>query len=107
MARTSAVRTPGVPVADGPDASPAADDGDNAGGLVTLTQAQLQAMLDRAAASAVQAQRVAQSNPRNPDADLPDASDIDPDKIERPTLSKQGYVVPTHYGRPAGETFSG
>ena len=50
---------------------------------------------------------MAQSNPRNPDADLPDASEIDPDKIERPTLSKQGYVVPTHYGRPAGETFSG
>lgn len=106
MARTAAVRTPGVPVDDSADLADQAAV-DEAPALVTLTPQQLQAMIDKAVAQHANAQRVAQRNPRNPDEDLPDASAIDPSKIKRPTLSKQGYVVPKDYGVPAGETFGG
>lgn len=34
------------------------------------------------------------------EADLPDQSEVNPDKIARPTLTKQGWVVPTGYGSP-------
>ena len=37
------------------------------------------------------------------EAELPDQSEIDPGKITRPMLSKQGYVVPNGYGMPAAE----
>jgi hypothetical protein len=32
--------------------------------------------------------------------ELPDQSEIDPKKIDVPTLSKQGYVIPIGYGEP-------
>ncbi len=67
--------------------------------VVSLTQAQLDAAIASAVAKALQAQAAAQSaGPGEPP--LPDQSEIDPTKITRPTLSKQGYVVPADYGTP-------
>lgn len=92
----------------------AADDlddgaGDDAGGqpgggepTITLTQAQLDAAIQRAVNGAVAhtlASQRAASQPMR-DAELPDQRDIDRTKIERPVLSKQGYVVPEGYGEP-------
>lgn len=40
-------------------------------------------------------------SPEKRDAsELPDASEIDPNKIKRSVLTKQGYVVPTTFGKP-------
>jgi len=38
-----------------------------------------------------------------PVVDLPDQSEVDPDKIKTAVLTKQGYVVPTGYGSFPGE----
>lgn len=116
-ARTATVRTPGVvatPADDGrgetdadavaADAAPlddgaAAETGDPK--LVTLTQQQLDAAVARGVAQALAAHRRAEATPGKPEVPLPDQSEIDPAKIERPTLSRQGYVVPRNYGEPA------
>ncbi len=70
---------------------------------VTMTKDELQAMLNRAAAQGAAAVSRASSPAAkpNPEADLPDQTEIDPAKIKSPTLSKQGYVVPLNYGDPA------
>lgn len=65
--------------------------------LVTMTVAQLTATVQREIANALAAR---QAGPPK-EADLPDQSEIDPRTITRPTLSKQGYVVPIKYGEPA------
>ena len=68
---------------------------------VTMSQDELQAMLNQAAAQGAAAVHRAAA-PRTATAeDLPDQSEIDPAKITSPTLSKQGYVVPLLYGEPA------
>jgi uncharacterized protein YijF (DUF1287 family) len=50
------------------------------------------------AKTAAQASREALELPNGP---LPDASDVNPDKIARATLTKQGWVVPTAKQHPA------
>lgn len=86
---TFATKTPGAP--ETPDTPP-----DITGGaadmLVTVTQAQLDAMVQRAVASS----RVQVRAPR--EADLPDASTLDPRTMPEMVLSKTGWVVPI--GRP-------
>lgn len=67
---------------------------------VTLTVQQLQAMISAEVNKVVAAQRPA-SAPR-PEPELPDQSEIDTKTITRPTLTKQGYVVPENYGEPVG-----
>lgn len=114
--RAASVRTPGVmspPPDDGrgetnadalADGAAPLDDGAAALGepkLVTLTQQQLDAAVARGVAQALAAQRRAEASPGRPEVPLPDQSEIDPAKIERPTLSRQGYVVPVNYGEPA------
>lgn len=105
MARTAAVRTPGVALEE--SGAEGMDDMAESPALVTLTPQQLDAMVQSAVAKFAAAQRQAAKNPANPDEDLPDAAQIDPAKILRPTLSKQGYVVPKDYGKPVGDTFAG
>lgn len=114
------VATPGVQSADTEtdgdkltDEAPGLDDGaaavpkgkdkgkDKTVTQVTLTQEELQAMLSQAAAQGAAAVHRAAAPRVNPDADLPDQSEIDPAKITSPTLSRQGYVVPIGYGEPA------
>lgn len=80
------------------DASPGLDDGavpEN----VTMTVSQLQALISAEVSKVISAQRPAEINAAP--AALPDQSEIDVKTITRPTLSKQGYVVPEGYGEPA------
>ena len=90
---TLATKLPGAPAE--PDAPPDITGG-QADTLVTVTQAQLNAMV----ANAVAAQRVA-SAPRPVEADLPDAASLDPHKLTEMVLTKTGWVVPPKYGMPA------
>lgn len=82
------------------------DDGDDharrerAAGTLTMTQGQLNAAIASAVAQALAAHGKAVT-PLDAEASLPDQSEIDVDKITRPTLSKQGYVMPRNYGEPA------
>jgi hypothetical protein len=55
----------------------------------------MQALIDAAVAKAL----AGKSAPQAP-ANLPDQDDIDPLEITGMTLSRQGWVVPTHYGEP-------
>jgi len=83
------------------------DDGEPAAGAVTpespsvtLTVAELQAMISAEVNKVVAAQRPASAP--IPEPELPHQDQIDPNTITRPTLSKQGYVVPKSYGEPDG-----
>lgn len=40
----------------------------------------------------------AQADPRAPTVVLPDQSEVDATKIDKPVLTKQGYVVPKNHG---------
>ena len=64
---------------------------------VTVSKASLDALMARLdrleSAKASPSSRVA-----NPDAELPNQDDINPDKIKSPVLTKQGWVVPTNFG---------
>ena len=120
--RATNVRTPGVatpPEADAPvvpttangetDADALADAAEDLDGGAPVAAAagdlppDLQSMVDAAVAKgvaqALHAQRVATSHPVTA-AELPDQSEIDRKTITRPTLSKQGYVIPDGYGEP-------
>ena len=128
--RVTAVRVPGAAAAPTPPAAPAAaldgNDGnegeDNGEALtagapdlddgaataekpqtITMTQDQLDAAIARAVSKGISntlaMQRAASAPVR--DAELPDQSEIDRDRITRPVLSKQGYVVPAKYGQTA------
>lgn len=55
----------------------------------------MQALIDAAVAKALAGQRAPVVA-----ANLPDQDDIDPLAITSMTLSRQGWVVPTHYGEP-------
>jgi hypothetical protein len=67
--------------------------------LVTLTQAQLDVMMRRAAEHALGARATAA---KPAEAALPDQSEIDPRAIVEATLSKQGYVMPIMVTTPQG-----
>jgi hypothetical protein len=107
----SAVKTPGEPAgeteadrdvagAEGLDDNPLEDGRPK---TVTITQAQLDEMLQRAVAQGVAMSRAPVAKPV--DAELPTQAEvlkgIDQGKIKVPTLSKDGYVVPLNYGEPA------
>jgi len=72
---------------------------------ITVSKSDLQAMIDAAVEQKVEAQvvdavkqarRKAELSRKVDDrANLPDQSEVDPDKIERAVLTKQGYVCPT------------
>jgi hypothetical protein len=64
---------------------------------VRVTPAQLAALVDQA----VERRMGAKLPLPGVEAEIPDQSEVDPDKITRPTLTKQGYVVPRKYGEPA------
>lgn len=83
---------------DGAASAPAAQAGGET--KVTLTVAELQHMIAAEVNRVVAAQRPP-SAPL-PEPELPDQSEIDTKAIVRPTLSKQGYVVPEGYGEPVG-----
>lgn len=72
------------------------------GEVMAVTKAELQAMVAAAVADAVSAKRASQAAPTQ--AELPDQRDIDLKTLTRPTLTKQGYVVPPLYGTPVAET---
>lgn len=114
---TSTVATPGVPTTENGETDAdtlAADTSDFSSGdeaaaakaegeaaeTVTMTKAELQAMLNSAVAQGIAAAR-APTRKASPEANLPDQSEIDRAKITRPTLSKQGWVLPHNYGEPA------
>jgi hypothetical protein len=91
-APTLTTRTPGAP------ADPAAPPDITAGErdtLVTVTQAQLNAMVHAAVATA----RV--QSPSMPKIeDLPDAASIDVRTLKEMVLTKSGWLVPPRYGMP-------
>lgn len=107
--RNLSIRTPGVALAMGDAAAiieseseseadpiepvPAAETGHLPPDLAAIVAAEV--------AKALRAQAHA-ARPLT-EAELPDQSEIDPGKITRPMLSKQGYVVPNGYGMPAAE----
>lgn len=104
--RNLSIRTPGValdmggdevatrePEADQIEPVPAAAAGHLPPDLAAIVAAEV--------AKALRAQ--AQATRPLTEAELPDQSEIDPGKITRPMLSKQGYVVPNGYGMPAAE----
>lgn len=87
--------------ADLDDGEPAAPQATGAASpTVTLTVVELQHMIAAEVNKVVAAQRPASA--QRPEPELPDQADIDPKGITRPTLTKQGYVVPESYGEPAG-----
>jgi hypothetical protein len=63
--------------------------------MLTVTRGEIQAMIAAAVGKALA------PRPPRQEADLPDQSQVDPRTIERPTLSRQGWVVPLKYGEPA------
>lgn len=113
------VRTPGVPavnqgdsqetdidalVNDAPDMGDGGDAVAAGPALAPDLQAFIQAEIAKGIASGMQAMRVAQSAPRGvTPEELPDQADIDPAAIERPVLTKQGYVMPKGYGEPKAD----
>jgi len=86
-------------IASAADPEPAPWEGADPAQPLVMTAAQLQAAINRGVNAALDARAKALAPPK--DADLPDQSEIDPATIKRPTLSKQGYVVPANYGEPA------
>lgn len=105
------VKTPGVPTTESGETdadalmkgAPDLDDGSAQATeeqQVVVSASKLEAMIRRGVQTALDAQRSAGGKVK--EVDLPDASEIDIDKIQRPTLSKQGYVVPRNYGMPRG-----
>lgn len=71
----------------------------NAPEAMTVTRAELQRLIAAAVADAIGTRRQAERAP-NAEAQLPDQRDIDVATITRPTLTRQGYVVPKDYGLP-------
>lgn len=61
-------------------------------------QAVVDAAVAKGVAAAMAAQRRAASAPKT-SAAPPDQADIDPRTIDSMTLTKQGYVIPSSYGR--------
>lgn len=92
---TLSVRTPGAPVDPEQAEAPPDITGGQADTLVTVSQAQLQAMVNAAVSKA----RAQPDRPK--EADLPESSTVDPAKIKEMTLTKQGWVVPHRFGEPA------
>ena len=88
MSRTP--RVPGEVVA-----APVVEQAPQAEETVTVSKAQLDALmsrLERLESQPSPASRQAQS------IDLPDESEVNPDQIKSPVLTKQGWVVPTAFG---------
>lgn len=91
------VKTPGV--VQGPESEPIVDASDVAvpeEKALVLSPGQLQALIDQGVQRALEAR----SPKPKKGADLPDQSTVDPDKIDTPVLTRQGYVVPKDYGAP-------
>lgn len=104
MARTAAPQVPGEAPAAAPAEKPADDlVGDPAapeGGEVAALRAEL-AQLKQMMAGLVSARAAPVPNGKNATPEnLPDQTEVDPAKIERPVLSKQGWVVPHGFGSP-------
>ncbi len=66
---------------------------------VSVPKAQLEALLSRVAALETAQQQNPVAKRANPEADLPDQDAIDPDTLKSPVLSKQGWILPTGFGR--------
>ena len=105
--RNLSIRTPGVALAMG-DAAAIRESESEADPIEPVPAAEtghlppdLAAIVAAEVAKALRAQAHA-ARPLT-EAELPDQSEIDPAKITRPMLSKQGYVVPASYGLPAAE----
>ena len=100
----AAPQVPGEPTNDNPEAegSASTDAGTDAGPAldpstpITLTAAELQAMVAAEVAKAVKAAPA--KAVKASIADLPDQSEIDSSKIKSSVLSKQGWVVPDSLG---------
>lgn len=90
MAKNAA--SPQVPGAPAPETqvNPEAE-------TITVPKTQMDALMARIS-SLENAQQQAPARRANPEADLPDAADIDPATIKSPVLSKQGWVVPDKFG---------
>lgn len=102
MARTAAPQVPGeaAPPAEKPaddlvgEAAPAVETDE-----LTTLRAELAAM-KQMMTGIISARSQPIPTAAVKEADLPDQSTIDPKKIESPTLSKQGWVVPHSFGAP-------
>lgn len=103
MARTAAPQVPGEAPAAAPAEKPAEDlTGEAAPATDELTTlraelAQLKAMM--AGLVSARAAPVPSGKSVTPE-NLPDQTEVDPAKIERPVLSKQGWIVPYGFGSP-------
>lgn len=69
------------------------------GETVTVKLADLNALLSRV--ESLERQRTPAAKVANPEAALPDQSEVDPNKIETAVLTKQGWVVPKEKPHPA------
>lgn len=63
---------------------------------VTVSKASLDALLARV--EAIESSKQSPSRPAAEVESLPDQSEVDPDKIKSPVLTKQGWIVPTAFG---------
>lgn len=77
-------------------------------GTVTLTAAQFEQLMGKIGALENTVSTLQATNPQqrraNPEADLPDANDVDHKAITAPVLTKQGWVVPPTFGsNPNGQ----
>lgn len=89
--------------APGFEDAPTVEGATDAGGVVTLTAAQMEQAIARAVSLARAADRAAAiaAQPQGvTEAELPDQSEVDPSTLTAMKLTKQGYVVPHNFGTP-------
>lgn len=91
MAKTLTPQTPGEAAQEPVEAAPAVDDGEK----VTVSKSELTALMARV--NALEARPPVQNRAAQQE-NLPDQDSVDPTKIERPVLTKQGWVVPAKFG---------
>jgi hypothetical protein len=86
MANVSKVQTPGQVDQPAPESAPDTDE------QVTISKADLASVMHRL--NAVEARAAPPADRVAAHAALPDQSEVDPAKIERAVLTKQGWVIP-------------
>ena len=96
MAKALNPQTPGEVVEDPVEAVEVAAPAAGAEETVTVSKSQLEAIVAVAVKKAVAAGPVVSA--KASDENLPDQSTVDPLKIKKPVLTKQGWVVPDKFG---------
>lgn len=95
----TAVSEAAKPVTD----APAADSNASAAETVTVEKTQLDALLAQVAELSNKVRSIEAAKPVtgkriNPTENLPDQDDVDPNTLQSPVLTKQGWQVPNTFG---------